>query len=242
MTEKSIPFVTAAQMREVDRLMVEVYGIQLIQMMENAGRHLAELAVDRYLGKDPLQNRVIVLVGSGGNGGGALVCARNLLNWGFQVEVILSQQPSAYEDTIHQQIRILEAYSVPLRTADQLEDAGQADLIVDGIIGYSLQGAPHGSAAKMIHWTNSSQSEVLALDIPSGLDATTGEILSPAVKADATLTLALPKTGLELGDPGIIGDLFLADIGVPPALYAQPSLNLHVGPLFRQKQIIRLTP
>ncbi len=76
-----IPYLTTAQMIEVDRLMVDVFGIQLVQMMENAGRLLASLAQARFLDEDPVNKNVIVLAGSGGNGGGALVSARNLYHW-----------------------------------------------------------------------------------------------------------------------------------------------------------------
>ena len=77
-----IDYLTTQQMIGVDRLMVEVYGIQLMQMMENAGQHLTVLARDRFLERDPESKRVVVLAGSGGNGGGVLVSARNLHNWG----------------------------------------------------------------------------------------------------------------------------------------------------------------
>jgi NAD(P)H-hydrate epimerase len=77
-----VPFITTDQMREVDRAMIEDYGISLIQMMENAGRNLAHLARRRFLGDDPRGRRVVVLAGTGGNGGGGLVCARNLRNGG----------------------------------------------------------------------------------------------------------------------------------------------------------------
>lgn len=80
--ERKIPFLTTDQMREVDRAMIEDYGIQLIQMMENAGRNLAELARRRFLNSRPSGQKVIVLAGTGGNGGGGLVCARRLHNWG----------------------------------------------------------------------------------------------------------------------------------------------------------------
>ncbi len=73
-----IPYLTTEQMIEVDRAMIEDFGIELLQMMENAGRALAHLARARFLGDDPLDKRVIVMAGTGGNGGGALVCARRL--------------------------------------------------------------------------------------------------------------------------------------------------------------------
>ena len=86
-----IPFITTEQMREVDRLMVDVYGISLPQMMENAGRNLARAARTLFLDSDPRGKRVAVLCGGGGNGGGGMVCARRLITWGADVTVWLTR-------------------------------------------------------------------------------------------------------------------------------------------------------
>jgi len=86
-----VPYLTADQMRLVDRVMVEKYHIELIQMMENAGRNLAHLARSRFLNGDPRGRIVIVLAGSGGNGGGGFVCARRLENWGANVHVVTTK-------------------------------------------------------------------------------------------------------------------------------------------------------
>ena len=88
-----VPYVTTDQMREVDRLMVEEYGIVLLQMMENAGRGLARLARERFLDGDARGRSVVVMAGSGGNGGGGLVCARRLAGWGAAVHVWLANEP-----------------------------------------------------------------------------------------------------------------------------------------------------
>ena len=84
------PFLSTQQMREVDRAMIEDYGISLLQMMENAGRCLADLARSRFFDGDPRGQRVLVLAGTGGNGGGGLVCARRLHNWGADVRVLMT--------------------------------------------------------------------------------------------------------------------------------------------------------
>jgi NAD(P)H-hydrate epimerase len=91
-----IPFITTDQMRVVDRLMVDEFHIGLEQMMENAGRNLARLAVDRFLDGTPEGKRVIVLAGSGGNGGGGLVAARRLAGWGASVSVRLTREASDF--------------------------------------------------------------------------------------------------------------------------------------------------
>ena len=236
----SIPCITTEQMVEVDRLMVEEYGIKLIQMMENAGRQLARLSVEEHLDRNPAGKVVLVLAGSGGNGGGALVCARNLHNWGADVEVVLSKPVSGYSGVIRAQVEILKSYPLQIHMARELKDIKIPDLIIDGIIGYSLEGAPRGVAAEMINWANQKDCPILALDVPSGLDASTGEAFSPAIHAATTMTLALPKTGLKLAGKMYVGKLYLADIGVPPELYASSSLGLSVGPIFKQEEIIHL--
>jgi NAD(P)H-hydrate epimerase len=91
-----------------------------------------------------------------------------------------------------------------------------ADLILDALIGYSLQAAPRGTAADLIRWADGTGAPILALDVPSGVDATTGETAGDAIKPQWTMSLALPKTGL-LGANG--GELFLADIGIPEGAY-----------------------
>jgi NAD(P)H-hydrate epimerase len=235
-----LPHISETQMILVDRLMEDVYGIQLIQMMENAGRLLAELSRRRFLGGDPLDKKIIILAGSGGNGGGAMVAARNLHNWGSQVRLFLTRDLEELKGTILHQAQLLNNIGVPVDSTGLPAEDLNPDLIIDGVIGYSLRGAPRGRAGELISWANQQPSSLLALDLPSGLDATSGETQTPCIEATATLTLALPKTGLLQPQQPVVGELYLADIGVPPELYAHPELNLAVGPIFQQEQIIRL--
>ena len=225
-----IPYITTAQMVEVDRVMIEDYGIELIQMMENAGRCLARLAQERYLGSEQVGQRVAVLAGSGGNGGGAMVAARRLHNWGSRVEVALSKPAESLGGVPRHQLEILLKMGVPV-----VDRPGEAVLIVDGLIGYSLRGDPRGRTADLIRWANEQPVPKLALDVPSGMDSTSGRVFDPAIEADATMTLALPKQGLEHAD---VGELFLADISVPPAVYR--SMGLEVGRLFVENDILRV--
>jgi NAD(P)H-hydrate epimerase len=117
----------------------------------------------------------------------------------------------------------------------------EANVIVDGLIGYSLKGAPYGLVRDLIMWANEESAPVLSLDTPSGLDTTTGTVFDPAIQAAATMTLALPKEGLRApGAAGLVGELYLADISVPPSLYSEPALGLDVGPIFSAGDIVRL--
>ncbi len=235
-----IPEITTDQMREVDRAMIEDYHIELIQMMENAGRHLAHLARRRFLGGDPRGKTVTVLAGSGGNGGGGLVCARRLYNWGARVQVLLTRSPEAYRGAPGHQLEIVMRMGVPIATPDaQLNALPAPDLVIDAVIGYSLSGSPRGAAAALIAWANAQGAPVLSLDVPSGVDTGSGQVYDPAVRATATLTLALPKTGLLVSDASpFVGELYLADISVPPTLYA--GMGLEVGAIFAQEEILRL--
>ena len=236
-----IPYLTTDQMREVDRAMIEDFHIELIQMMENAGRNLAQLARLRFLGGNPQGREVVVLAGTGGNGGGVLVCARRLWGYGAKVLVLTTRPPPEFTPIPAHQLDILERMGVQVREASQLPEVGP-DLIIDGLIGYSLRGDPRDAAADLINWANGQSAPILSLDAPSGVDTTTGRVHHPAIQATATMTLALPKKGLRA--PGVavqVGELYLADIGVPPALYSGPGLGLTVGNLFAESDIIRLS-
>ena len=233
-----IPALTTDQMRKVDRLMIEEYHIDMLQMMENGGRNLALLAV-RMLDGDVADRPVVVLAGRGNNGGGGLVAARHLLNWGAWVQLLLTHRPEEYSGVAAHQLSILQAMDAPLAWAEEGWELPPADLIIDAVIGYGLQGNPSGAAANLIALANSSVAPILSLDVPSGLDATTGQLYSPHIVAAATMTLALPKTGLRSPAAlAAVGRLYLADIGVPPALYGR--LGLDVPPLFAMDTIVPL--
>ncbi len=234
---RSIPALTTAQMAEVDRLMIEEYGTQsvLIQMMENAGRNLAEQA-RRTLGGKLAGRHIVVLCGAGNNGGGGMVAARHLHNRGADIQVKLIADPDKLKNIPAHQWRILQTIGIAL---EYTLDLARADLIIDAIIGYGLTGNPHGEAAEWIEQANRSGCPILALDAPSGLDTTSGLAGQPCIGATATVTLALPKTGLiaPQAQP-FVGELYLADIGVLPELYRR--IGLEVGTLFAEETIIRI--
>ena len=236
-----IPHLTTEQMIEVDRAMIEDYRIDLIQMMENAGRNLAHLARQRFLDGEPDGRAVTVLAGSGGNGGGALVAARRLMNWGAEVTVILGQVASRMTTVPAHQLDILTRMKAKILNADTVNAELATDLILDGLVGYSLRGAPRGDVANLVRWANDQSAPVLSLDTPSGIDTTTGMVFNPVIMATATMTLALPKQGLIRPEVApYVGELYLADISVPPELYAASPLDLSVGPIFAGEDVIRL--
>ncbi len=235
------PFLTTDEMRQVDRAMVEEYGILLVQMMENAGRSLAHLGRARFLKGDPRERRILVLAGTGGNGGGGLVCARHLHNWGAEIQVFTTAHPSSFKGVPACQLGILRRLDTSVTRGLKGVEFPAADLIIDAIIGYSLRGAPRGAAAVLIRAANAHDAPILSLDVPSGVDATTGTAHQPAIIAAATLALALPKTGLRTPTAlPHVGELYLADIGVPPELYPNIGLRVSVGPVFAEEEIVRL--
>lgn len=231
-----IPTLTTAKMIEVDRAMLEDYHIELIQMMENAGRALAELS-RRWLGGAVKGHSVVILCGSGNNGGGGMTAARRLHNWGADVVVALTKSADELRGVPAHQLDILRRMKIPL--LDHASLPPTPSLILDAIIGYSLSGPPRGAAAELIRWANIQTAPILSLDTPSGLDVTSGTAHDPTILATATLTLALPKQGLMTPEAKkYVGELYLADISVPPELYAK--MGITVPPLFAESDIIRV--
>ena len=229
---------TAEQMAEVDRIMTEELGVDLLQMMELAGSALAILARDRFLGGDPRGKRVLVLAGSGGNGGGGMAAARRLHGWCAEVEVWVTRETAFLRGAAANQVRSLRALGVPVHVPPE-SSLPAADLIVDALIGYSLAGPPSGHTAALIRAANDHPEPVLSLDLPSGLDATIGTVFDPCIQADVTLALALPKRGAWAPwGHGMTGELYLADIGIPQEVYAR--LGLDVGPIFARQHLLRI--
>ncbi|MCZ6776649.1 MAG: NAD(P)H-hydrate epimerase [Ignavibacteria bacterium] len=214
-----VPAITTDQMREVDRIAIEETGPNLFQMMENAGRNLALSAIE-LLGEGWRKANIVVLAGTGGNGGGGICAARHLANRNVKVRLCLSN-PNRLGEVPGFQRKIYQSTSGIEVTLQNLKKES-VDLILDAIIGYSLQDAPRGSALELIRWANGTDAPVLALDVPSGVDSTTGTAHGDYVRASRTMTLALPKSGLLHEKTG---DLFLADIGIPQAVYRQMGLQ-----------------
>jgi NAD(P)H-hydrate epimerase len=212
-----VPAVSASQMHEIDRIAVQETGPTLFQMMENAGRTVAHFALDvlKWQGQSA---KVLVLVGSGGNGGGGLCAARHLANRSLNVDVCYADADKLNESTAYQR-KILNSTSANEVALSDLSGKTY-DLIIDALIGIGLVSAPRGEAAALIRWANESKAPILSLDVPSGVDATTGETPGDHIRPRWTFTLALPKTGLS---PERTGMLYLADLGIPPKVFEKSS-------------------
>ena len=230
-----VPAITTDQMREVDRVAIEELGPNLYQMMENAGRNLA-VTVLETMGAAWSQTPIAVLSGTGGNGGGGICAARHLANRGADVTVVVSD-PAGLTPVPSEQLAIYRGTAGRVVEPSAL-DTLRPGLIVDAVIGYSLRGAPRGVARRMIDWIGTKSVPVISLDVPSGIDATTGESLGSQVHASVTLTLALPKTGL---DAETSGDLWLADLGIPAEVYHRVGIDVPRG-LFGDRFRVPLRP
>lgn len=216
-----VPAVTAEQMLELDRIATEEFGLTLLQMMENAGRNLAELSLEMLNGA---KASVVVLAGGGGNGGGGLCAARHLHNHGVRVKVILDRAPGSLKGAAQMQLHILNKAGIQALALKQAPNAIQnARLVLDALIGYGLKGSPRQQTAELILLCNRYAKSIVSLDLPSGLNASSGAALGPVVRPERTLTLALPKTGFSKPDADL-SELYLADIGIPPEAVRQLGL------------------
>jgi NAD(P)H-hydrate epimerase len=208
-------------MRAVDRVAAEEVGFEVLQMMENAGRILAWHARDVRDGHES----VAIAGGNGGNGGGGLACARHLANRGVGVEVVLDRPPAKLTGVAAHQHRTIDEMGVPVTTDIEHLTASDGLVVIDALIGYGLRGDVRSPTSEYIDSMNRRSGPIVSLDLPSGVDATSGDVLGTAVTPDRTVTLALPKTGLD----SIAGRLFLADIGIPKIVYERLDIE-YVNP------------
>lgn len=216
---------TAEQSREVDRRANSEYGLAGIVLMENAGRCAAELATE-MLGAATCRARpasVLILCGRGNNGGDGFVAARHLHNRGFRVSVVLLGRGSDLAGDAAANYAIVRRMAIELSEVGEIGPAAgrlaAADLVVDALLGTGLRGAVKEPFYSAISAMNASGRPILALDIPSGLDADTGRPLGIAVRAVRTITFVAPKVGLLApAAREYLGELTVADIGVPKEL------------------------
>ena len=237
-----IPTVTAEQMAQIDDLATRHFGLEVYQLMENAGRSAAEVA--RGILGSVKGREITILCGKGNNGGDGLVVARYLSNWGAKPSrVILACHPDELTQTSREQFGVLKSMFVEVlhpKDALMFETAlKKSDLIIDGLIGCGIDGDPKGLFAELIQYTNENSKKVLSIDIPSGLNPDTGEPYNPCIKADATVTFCLPKKGLlDRKAKDYVGKLYLADIGIPHEVFEK--LGWDFPKVFWKESIIKL--
>ena len=203
---------TSGQVRELDRLASERFGIALDWLMEAAGWQAARAC----------EGRTAVVCGIGNNAGDGLAAARHLHRWGRLASVACIDRTRLRRDAL----RELEALvKLGVEVGDQPSFVG-ADMVLDAIFGTGLNRAPEGRFAEWIEAVNASGLQVIAVDVPSGLDSDTGVAYSPCVRADMTVTFTLPKIGLLTADgPRVSGAISVADIGIPNEALAAIGLE-----------------
>lgn len=240
----SVPLVTAAEMREIERLALEDYGLDILQVMENVGRSVATLAM-AMLGRHARGQRIVVLAGGGNKGGGGLAAVRHLINAGYRVEPVLGaveeemSQPSRRQLHILRQAGIVEPRDRETSEITLEEHLIRAELVIDALVGYGLVGPSSGITAAITDLANASRRPLLALDLPTGVNATTGELSGPSIKASTTLALGLPKKGLlEPQAKERVGHLYLADVGIPQMV--QQRAGVAAMDVFGEGPIVRL--
>ena len=231
---------TAAQMRETDRLTTERYGVSGIQLMENAGAAIADFLRERFV--EIARRRIVVLCGKGNNGGDGLVVARLLKDSGCTPKVLLFANPSSVEGDAAVNLKRwqqgrgeLQLVNSPAEWESARASLGEADLIVDALLGTGLRGPVEGLLAAVIENLNTERAEsrgkaqVVAVDMPSGLASDAEDFGGPVVAADFTVTLTAPKLGqLILPRSSRCGVLVVRQIGTPPELLeSDPHLKIH---------------
>lgn len=233
---RTVPAVTPAQMQRLWQITAES-GPSQYQIMENAGRSLAQVAL-KFLkakqNKDKLP-KVVVLVGAGCCGATGLCAARHLANHQIQVVACLSRGYQLSDEVIYQRNLFKQAGgregwigSLPVETVD---------LIIDSLVGVGLRGpAITGPTVTLIQWANGQGAPILSLEMPSGHDPITGRASGPHISAHATLTVGLPKVG-HLKE--VTGQLYCADIGVPAAHFHKAGIDEY-APFFEDSFVIKL--
>ena len=210
---RALPWLSIEQMTEADRLAVEEFGIELLQMMEHAGSALASVVM-----AIAPEGPIAVLAGGGNNGGGGLCAARHLVNRGRSVSIVLATDRPGTAAEHH--LRTLAAMGIR-----PLDEPADVPVVVDALVGYGLEGPLRGKAAELAAWSKGRTA--ISLDFPSGHGH------AGAIEPVATLTLALPKE--DLGD---VRPLYLADIGLPRSLWA--AMGLDVGPVFKAGGVVEV--
>jgi NAD(P)H-hydrate epimerase len=206
---------TRSQVREVDRLAIEQYGIPGIVLMENAATGAAAVARDMLGGRGGAS--VLILCGGGNNGGDGLAIARHLSNHGISVRIALTTDPAKYSGDARINWDITRAMNLAAEPfSPSLLDGGKPDLIIDAIFGTGLDREPRAPFAEIARWINSTGAPVLAIDLPSGLDCDTGEPRGACIVATRTVTFVAEKVGFQSPAAGqYLGIVTVAGIGCP---------------------------
>ena len=225
---------TAAEMRELDRLAIDTYGIPGVVLMENAGAQVARILWQEF--PDLSRRRIAVLCGPGNNGGDGFVIARYLHNASVAVRVFIVGEPERIRGEARTHLEMLRCAGIAPQAANTSESVqavcaqlAEYDILIDALLGTGLKAGVSGFFQQVITAMNASARPVVAVDVPSGLSADVGTLLGGHVRAHLTVTMALPKQGLLLYPAAEhVGKLVVVDIGFPAAVREHESVHCHV--------------
>jgi len=225
--------VDAVTMRAMDGRAISDYAMKGIQLMENAGRAVAEAVLDELADMDCGPKRVAIICGKGNNGGDGFVTARHLVNAGVEVRLYCLARLSEYKGDSRVNMRCWQKMGGGIRgifSGDDIKKAvsplRHAGIIVDALLGTGITGGARCLYGEAIELINTMKARVISIDVPSGLNASTGAVSGPVVRADITVTMALPKLGFFL-TPGadFTGEVEVADIGMPISILQDEALG-----------------
>lgn len=214
---------TVAQIRKLEKIAIEQIGLPSVVLMENAGRAVADSLLKSFSASPRL--RVAVLCGTGNNGGDGFVAARHLWARGVMAEVLvcgnisdLKHDPKIFYDAL----KSLRITVRPIRTinASFVRRISKVDVVIDAIFGIGLNRPLEGFYRQVVQAVNDSRKKIWAVDIPSGLDGSTGKIWGECMKATTTVSFSCMKRGFLINDgPRCTGRVRAVDIGIPDVLF-----------------------
>jgi hydroxyethylthiazole kinase-like uncharacterized protein yjeF len=215
--KKNAAIITSREMRALE-VNAEYFGVSLLQLMENAGRNVALEIASRF----PREQKIAIFCGLGGNGGDGFVAARHLLSMGFKVSVILAGKGNGIRhEAALKNWFILQSLreSIPI---EEVTDSSaipkvDAEIVVDALLGTGTKGKLKPPITQIVEYINTLTASKIAVDVPTGIDSDTGEVLGNAVKANVTVTFYKAKAGLHNAKK-YVGELVVKDIGLPEEL------------------------
>jgi hydroxyethylthiazole kinase-like uncharacterized protein yjeF len=226
LSSNDLPSLSSRQVKELDAFASERFGISVEWLMEAAGWSVARFCTDR----------TAVICGVGNNAGDGLAAARHLHRW-RKLASVCCLDPARLRGAAALELEALRKVGVAVSGEIELDGA---ETILDAVFGTGLSRPPEGRFAAWVDAINSSGKRVIAVDVPSGLDADTGVAYSPTVRADMTVTFGLPKHGLLQQDgPRLAGEVWVADIGIPSEAFALLGIEVP-DRVFGQMGVARL--
>lgn len=204
--------VSVQKMQELDRRTIEDFGVPSIILMENAGRCVSNVAMEML--KPCAGKKIAIFCGTGNNGGDGFVAARYLSRQGIGMAVYIIGDTSHIKNDPLLNLNILRKTGIVVKEISDARDV-KAGLIIDAILGIGVKGQVKEPVRSIIADLNKNGTQILSVDVPSGLDADTGKVLGSAIKAAKTVTMQFPKKGFYINNgPGHVGEIIVADIGI----------------------------